>query len=489
MSITKRYVENSKGVEMSFEEIKLDKKATDPLYVQLYNILREKIIKSELKPNSKLPPIRKLAKKLSANNSTIVKAYNLLEEENYVYKKIGSGTYVKELNVSDDYLENSYIEYKSGMINFGSGTPSEELFPVESFKKYINEVLDFHKGKAFGYKDSKGDVNLRRLIFNKLASEFDISKEQIQIISGAQQGIDIVSKTLLRSNDHVIVEAPTYTGAIAIFNSRGAKISSVPINYAGVDLDELERKVKRYKPKLFFTMPVFHNPTGYSYTHEEKKRLLELAEKYNFYIIEDDYASELNFSSKKLQSLKSMDENDRVIYIKSFSKIFLPGLRLGYLVAPKKLERQISLAKHTSDISTSGLLQKTFESFLRNEEWDQQLNKMYSIFKEKFELTVKLLDENLPRGVEYNKPYGGVNIWLYFDEEYNIKEVYKYLLENNVLIAPGDIFFFSEKQSNNIRISIASIRLDQLEHGIRRLCDLLEEFLYDESSFETKPIL
>ena len=252
---------------MKYSEIVLDDTKEEYLYIQLYNVLKQRIIDNDIKPNSKLPAIRKFSDLIDVNKVTIVKAYKMLEEENYVYKKIGSGTYVYDLNLNENYIENTYIDYSNNMINLGSGTPSEELFPIEDFKESINYVLDKYKGKAFGYQDSKGDESLRSIIFDLfLIDKIEVTKEQIQIISGAQQGIDIVSKALLNARDFVMIESPTYTGAIAIFKSRGCQFTTIDINYNGINFEELEEKLKKYRPKVFFTMSNLQNPTGYTYT-------------------------------------------------------------------------------------------------------------------------------------------------------------------------------------------------------------------------------
>lgn len=473
-----------------YSDIKLDEDINEYLYVQLYNDLKKKIINNEIEGNTKLPPIRKFASILNVNNTTIVKAYKLLEDDSLVYKKVGSGTYVMDIAQNQPEDENAYVEYSKDMINLGSGTPSEKLFPVEDFKEAINYVLDKYQGKAFGYKDSKGDQGLRYIIYDKLVKgKIDVTRDEIQIISGAQQGIDIVSKALLNPRDCVMIESPTYTGAIAIFKSRGCRFSTIDINFNGIDFVEFEEKIKKNKPKMFFTMPNLHNPTGYTYSKEEKVKIIELAKKYDFYIVEDDYSSELNFSNNDISTLKELDDDERVIYIKSFSKIFLPGLRLGYLIAPKKLEKSITRAKHTTDISTSGLIQKSFEYFLQNKKWDRQVKIMYDMFISKYEIAIDVLESKLPDGIIFNKPYGGVNFWLEFDNSVDISDLYEYLLNENIIIAPGKAFYLKSNKTNNMRVSIASIDKEVLEKSLTKFCQKIDDYLNDKKQSRTIPIL
>jgi len=473
----------------NFNEIKLSHESYEHLYDQLFKKLKEKIIKGQLPVHSKLPPIRKFAKLLNVNKSIIIKAYELLDEEKLIYKKPGSGTYVNQLNTSLERNLDKYVQFSDKMINLASGTPSEELFPVSDFKESINYVLDRYKGHAFGYGDSKGNLSLRKIIIEELIPDgIVITKDQLQIVSGAQQGIDIVSKALLKPKDFIMIEMPTYTGALAIFKSRGCQFIGVEINN-GIDLKDFEAKVKKNRPKLFFTMPNLHNPTGYTYTLKEKEKIIYLAEKYNFFIVEDDYSSELIFSEGENETLMALDHKDRVIYIKSLSKIFLPGLRLGYLIAPQSIEALITNAKHTTDISTSGLIQKTFEYFVEQGMWLKQKKYIKAIVLEKFKIATQVLDDYLPKGVGYKKPLGGVNFWLDFDAEISIYNLVKYLETKDIMVAPGKIFYLNKSESKHIRISIASIELDTLEENLKLFCNTLDEFLNVETSLKNIPIL
>jgi len=233
-------------------------------------------------------------------------------------------------------------------------------------------------------------------------------------------------------------------------------------------------------------MPNFQNPTGYTYSEEEKLKVLELSKKYSFYIVEDDYSSELNFSNIKIKTLKELDKNERVIYIKSFSKIFLPGLRLGYLIVPEVLEKKISSAKHSTDIYTSGLIQKTFEVFLKDEKWAKQFDLIYEMFKQKYYIATDVFKNHLPDNVKLNKPNGGVNFWLELNENVDTNKLYDYLLKKNIIIAPGNVFYLNNKKSNSIRISVASVEKDKLREYLIVFCDSLKNYL--QNVRETKKI-
>ena len=216
------------------------------------------------------------------------------------------------------------------------------------------------------------------------SSSIYTNKENIQIISGAQQGIDIVCKGLINYSDVVFIEEPTYNGAIQVFKSRGAKVVSIPMLDDGIDIGILKLKLEKIKPRLMYIMPNFQNPTGISYSTYKKKKLIELAQEYDFYILEDDFISDFKFESKDNRPLRSYDDKNRVIYIKSFSKIFMPGLRMGIVEIPNELLEVVLRAKHSSDISTPGLIQKSMYYYLENFSLEKYLKSVEEVYTKKY---------------------------------------------------------------------------------------------------------
>lgn len=485
-----------------YNNINIDREGKDHIYIQLFNEIKNMIVENVLDSHEKLPPIRKLANHLNVNNVTIVNAYNQLEKYNYVYKKIGSGTFVSpksvynqeaKINIVEDetyedleLMDRGHIQIREDKINFASGTPTPQLFPIDDFKVVLNEVLDRDKGFAFGYQESMGYYQLRESIAKYLKFyTINTRLENIQIISGAQQGIDVVSKALLNHGDAVIVESPTYTGAIAAFKSRGAKIIEVPILEDGIDLDKLETCLVKYNPKLIYTMPNFQNPTGYSYSPNKKRKLLELASKNSVIIIEDDYLSDLNFYTKDNSTLMSMDENEAVIYIKSFSKIFMPGLRLGFLIVPMKLKDDILMAKHTSDISTSGLIQRTFDLYLRKGIWRKHIGFMKDVYRERFDIMLESLEENFSKNISFVKPKGGINFWVRLPEGFSTNELYSESINKNLLFVPGGVFYPTQRESNCLRLSIASVYPKDIRKGIEQLGMVTNTFINNKGVRDT----
>ena len=463
------------------EEIELDKELGEYLYIQLYKKIKKMILDGEIEPNFKLPTIRKLASNLSVNNVTVVNAYNLLEKEGYVYKRVGSGTFAQDVrgeslkfNTDEELID----EENRDVINFAITAPPESLFPIEDIKNSINTVLDRDKGMAFAYQQSQGYYPLRHSIKNYL-SKLDIhtTEDNIQIISGAQQGIDILSKALIDYGDVVFAENPTYSGALAVFKSRSARTISIDIKSDGLDMIDLENKLRSFKPKFIYVMPIFQNPTGYSYSMEKKKKLIELAEKHDFYIVEDDYLSDICFSSTDNRTIKSMDQNDRVIYIKSFSKISMPGLRLAFIVIPKTLYNDFLSAKHISDISTSGIIQRAFEVYLTSDSWERNLNHISEIYVNRFETMKQCIKKYMPDEVSFTLPTGGLNFWFKLPDGYSANELYKKGLEEKISISPGSVFNIDQSDNEYFRLSVASLDTIDIESGMEKFSSVLRDFL------------
>lgn len=462
-----------------YENIKLDEFSSEPKYIQLYEILKNLIEEGAIKPDEKLPTIRELSKKLSVNTVTVVNAYKLLEQKGYVYTKVGSGTFVAKQKYEriqvfseNPLASNIKREEIDEGINFSTLTPQSSLFPVEDFKFVINKVLDRDGANVFNYVEPQGYEPLRESIWNYLREcgiecEFD----NISIVSGAQQGIDLVAKVLVNFNDAIVIESPTYTGAAAIFKNRGANIIEIPLKEDGLDLNELEEVLKRQRIKLIYVMPNFQNPTSVTYSVEKKLELINLALKYNTYILEDDFLTEINFSNKPSEPLKALDFCDRVIFIKSFSKIFMPGLRLAAIVSPFNISRSLVFAKQNTDISTSSLIQRAFDLYLREGLWTRHLYNLKGIYNKRYCLMKEKLSEI--KDIRFKDPKGGIHFWIESDIDstiiaYNAKK-------KGISIAPGRAFYLDSRSSNNFRLSFAQTDYDEITKGINILKEIFDE--------------
>jgi len=480
--------------------IQLDKNNDKPLYLQISKQITDLIDAGSLNEGQRLPAIRKLADQLQVNSITIVKAYQHLVQYGYALSKAGSGFYVgKDENMSlqpavaiEEMLPNGFqeeeilvmsrgqITLNDNSINFASATPTPDLFPVEEFQQALVEVLNRDKGEAFGYHESSGYWPLRDSISCFLQDNYAIrtTADNIQIISGAQQGIDVIAKAVLRPGEYVLVENPTYTGALAVFKSREAQIIGIPIKPDGIDIEALEKSLRRYRPKLVYTMPNYQNPTTYCYSEQKKKRLLELALQYDFYIIEDDFLSDLNFENASgHRTLKAIDKYNRVLYIKSFSKVLMPGLRIGFLITPTSLFERILQAKHATDISSSGFIQRAFDIYLQKGIWGKHLHYMKDIYRERYATMQKKLGDLRELGVSWHDPKGGLNFWLELPSDINATAFYYDCEKRDVLLAPGKLFYIPPAAAGEkyVRLSYAAVYPENINKGLDIMKDIIKQ--------------
>lgn len=463
--------------------IKINKEGQVPLYQQLADGLAKLITEGRLPPDSKLPPIRKMAEEYGVNNVTVVSAYKNLESKQMVYTRKGSGTFVSPLPVEaipEPVAKGNLHGFEAGnsfenAINFANTSLPHELFPVDAFKKAFDEVLDREKGGAFRYTDSMGYQPLRQQLCSYLEGYgIKTTMDSVQIISGAQQGIDVISKAMIRFGDVVFVESPTFYGAAGAFLSRGAKLVEIPMEPDGMKMDVLEDYLKLYHPRFIYMMAYFQTPTGISYSLEKKRRLLELAERYDTYIIEEDDFYDFYYNKDTPVSLKALDYKNRVVYIKSFSKILMPGLRMGLMVLPKKVLQGVMEAKYTSDISTSSFIQKAMEQYFRENGWEEHAKAMRCFGGEKYRRTLSFAKQYLEGSAIVSLPNGGVSLWIQLPKGIGAEAFCSRMLEKNVILTPGSQFEISGKDSGHVRLSFCGVEDDKIQVGLKRMGETIE---------------
>lgn len=462
---------------MRIESIQLIKE-DQPKYLQLFNQIKQQITSGNIKAGERLPTIRSLAEILDINSVTVVNAYRQLENNNYITAKKGSGYYVSKNKIKKEEIFSSSdvgMVPEASTINFASATAHPEIFPIESFKECINEVLERDKGFAFGYQESNGFKPLRKSILDYLIKKYSIfagNEENILIVSGSQQGIDLIGKVLLNPGDYVITENPTYDGAVAVFKSRGARVVGVNMEEDGIDLEDLEKKIRICKPKFLYLMTNFQNPTTISYSRKKLEEVLKLAVKFNVYVVEDDTMSELCYRDEKPDLLKALDKNNQyVIYLKSFSKILMPGLRIGGMVIPDIIMRDFTKIKHNTDITSSGLIQRSLDQYFRTGKWDEHLQYMKEIYKGKYEFMLSQLEKLEKYGVKFNKPNGGLYFWIRLQKQLSADEIYEKCGKNGLLVIPSGIFYELDNKfkDSNLRLSFASPNIEQIREGLNIL--------------------
>lgn len=363
------------------------------------------------------------------------------------------------------------------MISLAGGNPASELFPNEEMAQISFDALKNTPVSALQYGISEGNISLREEIVKMLSDRENINTtiDEITIVSGGQQAIEICSKIMLNEGDTVLVEEPSFVGGLNAFRSYGAKLVGVPMEHDGMNLDILEEKIAENENiKMIYTIPNFQNPSAITMSLEKRKRLYEIAVKNKIFIIEDNPYGELTFTGEKLPTIKSMDKEGVVLYSGSFSKVLAPGLRLGYLVAPKNVTERVVLGKQVSDVHTALIPQLIALEYLKQYDLEAHIEKMRALYKRKCACMIDALDKYLGDKVTHTNPEGGLFVWCETDGIDTLK-LSQETIKEKVLIVPGNNFMVDmEKKFSGFRLNFSTMPDEKITEGVKRLKKVLE---------------
>ena len=362
------------------------------------------------------------------------------------------------------------------VITFAGGMPANENFELDFLNGLAHKVITKEGSKIFQYGATEGYAPLIESIQPFLADRGVVaSRENILIVSGAQQGIDLTAKALLNKGDTVLVESPTYLAALQIFNTYEANIVPVDTDENGVVLADLEAKIKAHSPKIVYLIPTFQNPTGNSIPLENRKAIAKLVNREKVVLIEDDPYRDLRYRGTALPPIKSFDEDGCVIYLTSFSKIISPGLRVGAAVADPILLRKLTIGKQATDVHTSTLSQAIVDAFLRAGVLEGHIERSNDLYITKKDTMQQAIREHFPKGVKYTDPDGGLFIWAELPEHMNALELLNDAVKKNVAFIPGDHFFVGGIGKNTMRLNFSNSSCDNIVKGISILGKLIAE--------------
>lgn len=463
---------------------KLVRNSNSNISMQLYELLKEDILKNTWKENQKFYSIRQVSIKFSVNPNTVLKVYQTLEEEGYLYSVQGKGSFIKkgyQLDVSERMIP-ILNTFRFGQnlghheVNFSNGAPPKKYFPIREYQSILAEILcDVDEAKnLLGYQDIKGLESLRRVLSHYMKGfGIFVDQEEIVICSGTQNVLELVSSTFAsHAKRRVLLSNPTYQNAVQILK-HSCQIETIDLKADGWDMEELEDILQKTKIHFVYLMTNFQNPTGVSWSHKKKLELLNLAKKYDFYIVEDECFSDFYYDKQSPRSLKALDRGERVFYVKTFSKIVMPGVGLAMLIPPKPFVERFSIDKYFIDTTTSGIHQRFLELFISRGLLDSHLSHLRSLFKRKMEYMIEHL-QKISHIQILHIPKGGFFIWLalapYIDAE---KFYYKCRLQG-VSILPGFIFYHNKQNTCKIRISVVSSTMEEMKKGLHIMQNILE---------------
>lgn len=364
------------------------------------------------------------------------------------------------------------------VISFAGGLPNRDLFPVEELKKASELVFDKIGPAALQYSNSEGSIELRKFISDRYKQKFDldIPVDDILITSGSQQGLDLLGKTFLNEGDDIIIEEPGYLGAIQAFSVYKTRFNPVKVHNEGMDIGALKNVFPGRNPKLIYTVPNFQNPSGISYSEENRKQVADVLKGRNIFLIEDDPYGDLRYTGKPKSSFKQILP-EKTIMLGSFSKTVVPGFRLGWIVAPKEIYEKLLIAKQASDLHTNQFAQCVLAEYLAMGKFDEHVVRIKEVYNKQREAMINSIKKHFPEGVHYTLPEGGMFLWVSLPNDISSMKLFNIAIDNKVAFVPGHPFYIGKTETNTLRLNFSSVDEATIEIGIARLGKALKKLL------------
>jgi DNA-binding transcriptional MocR family regulator len=488
----------------------INRESTTPIFRQIINQMVDLIDQDVLKKNTVLPPSREMAEKLGLDRSTVYRAYQELIAMGFIdstpgsysrvrgraavatpgrksatslidWSKVSSDSGNSLYHYFNDFTSDQSIPIPPGTINLSPLNLDPRVYPVNDFRRCLNQVLVNEGEQLLSYGDITGYLPLREYIAGRMKIHgISIYPDEILITNGAQQAIDLVLNFLSRPGALVAIETPTYGNVIPAIRGRQLQILEIPMNADGMNLDCLQQKLKTSPPDFVYTIPNFHNPTGITTTQKHRETLIYLCEDYRIPVVEDGFEEELKYFGKVVLPIKSMDKNQIVIYLGSFSKVLFPGIRIGWIAADKECIRRLIAIKRFIDLSGSMFIQAALNVFCRQGYYDLHIKRIFRIFRKRMKTALNAMEKYFPEGVIWTRPEGGYTIWVKLQKAFKTEaEFHDLLIKHRVLVSPGKHYFCSKNPSKYFRISISGLTDDEIEEGIARLGRVLTELRGD----------
>lgn len=459
----------------------------EAIYIQIEKYIKDMIFKGLFIKGSKLPSTRELSKILEVSRNSVITAYENLECQGILYTIKGKGTFINENNasksekwsVSWENKTNNYgklaekldivkseIPWEKNLISFKSISPQGELFDMEEFKKaFLNRIsLEGHKILNYGY--AKGYKLLMEYLLEYMRIKgVDIVGKDIIITNGFTEGLEMVLSTFTTPGDKILCENPTHNTAIKLMKVNGLEIIGVKMNDDGIDIHELEAKLNEINVKFAYLTPSYHNPTGIVMKPEKRYEVYNILKKYNVPIIEDGFSEELLYSSSPVSPIAALDGGSNgVVYIGSFSKILFPGMRIGWILADKRMIEILESVKRCKNIHTSFLDQGVLYEYLSSGAFEKHIKKVRRFYKKKYEFALQCIDKYIPHSFVSGE--GGLHIFIGI-KNINTRELLDRCYERDVIFTPGDIFYVDNTGDNTLRLGFSRVSLENIEKGIR----------------------
>jgi len=370
------------------------------------------------------------------------------------------------------------VTQRPEVISFAGGLPAPELFPVKTLAAATQKVFEEDGMRALQYSTTEGHAPLRRKIAERMQSTWNacVAPDQILVTSGSQQGLDLTGKLLLDEGDVVLCESPTYLGAISAWNVVRPRWVEVETDDDGMVPAALERTLRTYpNAKAVYVIPNFQNPSGRTWSLERRRQFMEIVEKHDVWVVEDNPYGELRLEGEPIPSLKSMDRRGRVLALGTFSKVFCPGLRIAWIAAENPAYEKLVILKQGADLQTSTLGQLQVNRYLEENDLDADIARILPVYRERRDAMLAALDEAMPPGVTWTRPSGGLFVWMTLPEGLSARTLLDECVRQNVAFVPGGAFYPNGDHENTLRLNYSNMPVERIREGIRRLAAALQK--------------
>ncbi|MDX9695123.1 MAG: PLP-dependent aminotransferase family protein [Bacteroidales bacterium] len=373
------------------------------------------------------------------------------------------------------------LTQKPEIISFAGGLPAPETFPIEQLKKITTEILDTNGAAALQYGATEGVTELRQVLVDRYKKQgLNIELKNLVITTSSQQALDLVAKIFVDRGDKVIVGLPSYLGGLGAFNSYGAELIGITLDDQGMRSDLLEQKLEELKkqgtkPKFIYVIPDFQNPAGITMPESRRLEIIALAKKYDVLIVEDSPYREIRFEGKEQPTIFELDNSGHVILLGTFSKTFVPGFRIGWVIAEERIVDKFVTAKQSTDLCTPVLNQMIAAKYMQKGYFDENLKKTIENYREKRKVMLQAFRENMPKGVIWTEPEGGLFLFLRLPEHMDAEVLFKKAIENNVAFVLGSVFHCDGSGKNTMRLNFSYMSIEKTKEGVKRLAKAIKE--------------
>jgi len=367
------------------------------------------------------------------------------------------------------------------IISFAGGLPAPETFPIEQLKSITTEILDTNGAAALQYGATEGVTELRQVLVDRYKKQgLNIELKNLVITTSSQQGLDLLAKIFINRGDKAIVGLPSYLGGLGAFNSYGADLIGITLDDQGMRADLLEQKLAELKsqgtkPKFIYIIPDFQNPAGITMPESRRHEIIAIAKKYDVLIVEDSPYREIRFNGQAQPTIFELDNSGQVILLGTFSKTFVPGFRIGWVIADERIVDKFVVAKQSTDLCTPILNQMIASKYIQKGYFDENLNKTIVLYREKRNVMLKAFRDFMPEGVTWTEPEGGLFLFLKLPEHMDAEKLFNKALENNVAFVLGSVFHCDGSGKNTMRLNFSYMSIEKTIEGVKRLAKAIKE--------------